>query len=169
MSITESQPNATVTAPLAGLALVAKIRGLLIVSVIAGLVSPMFMAATTSYCPGGIDGSGGFIDAAGQSVDEAPRCIDMALKPSPLLYVAIGLIVLIAINRVMKAADEASALRTLGRASMTVGVLVVVAIMISQVWFQTIPIEQFSTGSWSVLSPFPFGLIDVTDSPMSTP
>ena len=102
-------------------------------------------------------------------MDEASRCIDMALMPSPLVYVAIALIVLIAISRVLKAADEASALRTLGLAAMTVGVLVAVAIMTSQVWFQAISVEQLNTGSWSVVSPFPFGLIDVTDSPMPIP
>ncbi|QYG13265.1 hypothetical protein KY497_02550 [Microbacterium sp. PAMC22086] len=48
------------------------------------------------------------------------------------------------------------------------GALVAVAIVVSRVWFFLIPMEGFAPGSWTVFSPFPFGNIDVTTTPMTT-
>ncbi len=67
----------------------------------------------------------------------------------------------------MKAADERAALRTLEWTLRGVGLLVVVAIVVSHVWFALIPIEQFTGNSWTVFSPFPFGSIDVEVTPMT--
>ncbi|MBP3977130.1 hypothetical protein [Microbacterium sp. BLY] len=44
----------------------------------------------------------------------------------------------------------------------------VVAIIVSHVWFALIPLEQFTGDSWTVFSPFPFGAIDVEVTPMTT-
>lgn len=140
----------------------------MIVTLVAALVYPTLMVASRSYCPGRIDGSGGFIDAAGQPTDEAPVCIDLMLRPSPLVYIAIAAIVLLALGKVMKAGDERGALKDLNRAAIGVGALVAVAIVVSHVWFFLIPMEGFTSGSWTVVSPFPFGNIDVTTTPMTT-
>ncbi|WP_251050647.1 MULTISPECIES: hypothetical protein [unclassified Microbacterium] len=93
----------------------------------------------------------------------------MTLAPGPLVFVGIALIVLIAIGRVMKAPDELTALRILDRSAIAVAALVVVAIVVSQVWFQMIPLEAFNDGSWSLFSPFPSGNIDVEITPMTMP
>lgn len=167
LSLAQTPPQPTTVAGLAGVAVIARIRRVLIVAVIAAMVYPIFMVATIGYCPGGVDGNGGFIDASGRPVDEAPTCVQLTLGPNPLVYVGIALIVLLAIGRVMRASDEPAALRTLDRAAIGVGVLVAAAVIVSVVWFSLIPLDQFSSGSWSVFSPFPFGLINVEDTPMT--
>lgn len=168
MSLAPTTPATVAGSGLPGIAIIAEIRRVLILAVIAALVYPTLMVASRSYCPGGIDGSGGFIDASGQPTGEAPVCIDLKLSPSPLVYIAIAAIVLLALGRVMKASDERSALKTLNRASIGVAALVVLAIVVSHVWFFLIPMEGFTSGSWTVFSPFPFGNIDVTTTPMTT-
>jgi hypothetical protein len=127
------------------------------------------MGATSTYCPGGVDGSGGFIDAVGRPIDEALPCIQLSLRPSPLVYLGIGLIVLFAINRVLRAGNERIALQVLDRAAIGIGVLVIVAVVVSQVWFHLIPITEFMSGSFSFFSPFPFGFIDSSTPPLSVP
>ncbi|GGM37278.1 hypothetical protein [Microbacterium saperdae] len=164
MSLAQTPPQ---TSALAGAPVIARIRRVLILAVVAALVYPMFMVASSGYCPGGVDGNGGFIDASGQPVDEALPCVQLTLGPSPLVYVGIALIVLLALGRVLRASDEPTALRTLDRAAIGVGALVVVAVIVSVVWFSLIPLDQFSSGSISVFSPFPFGVIDVDVTPMT--
>lgn len=162
MSLMQTPPETTA---LAGVAVIARIRRVLIVSVFAALAYTSVMAGTAGYCPGGVDGSGGFIDASGQAVDQALMCVKLELRPSILIYIGIGLIVLLAIGRVMKAPDELVALRILDRAAIAVGALAVVAAVVSGVWLRMIPIEEFTGGSWSVFSPFPFGVINVEIMP----
>jgi hypothetical protein len=143
---------------------------MLIWTIITGLVYSTFMSGSKGICPGGVDASGGFIDAEGRSVDQAPLCVQLNLRPSVFVYFGIVLIVLIALGRVTKAADERAALRTMERAIQGAGLLVALALVISHVWFQMIPLEQFSSfESWSVMSPFPLGVIDVVTEPMTGP
>lgn len=146
---------------------IAGIRRMLIWTIITGLVYSTFMTGSKGTCPGGVDANGGFIDADGRSVDQAPLCVQLNLRPSVFVYVGIALIVLIALGRVAKAADERAALRTMEVAIQGAGLLAVVAVAVSLVWFQLIPLDQFNSGSWSVMSPFPFGVIDVVTEPMT--
>lgn len=168
MSLTPTpHPQDTAATPTAA-AVIGRIRRLLILSVLVAIVFPAFMSGTRGLCPGGPGMDGGFIDASGRSVDEAPMCVQLTLGPSPLLYLGIAVIVVLAVGRVGKAVDRSAALRTLDRAAIGVCALVVAAIVISQVWFQLIPLEGFTSGSWSVFSPFPFGVIDVDVTPMTS-
>ncbi|KKX99782.1 hypothetical protein [Microbacterium sp. Ag1] len=167
MSLTQSSSNTNAVAGLPGVQVIARIRRLLILAVIAALVYPTLMVPSRVTCPGGIDGNGGFFDGSGRPVDEAPLCIQLTLGPSPLVYVGIAAIVLITLGRVMKASDERAALRALNRAAIGIAALVAVAIVVSHVWFFLIPMEGFTSGSWTVFSPFPFGNIDVTTTPMT--
>jgi len=166
VSLPQTSPDTTAVTGFAGAAVVARIRRVLIVAVIAALVYPSLLVASRGYCPGGVDGDGGFIDASGRSVDEAPLCVQMTLGPNPLMFVGIALIVLLALGRVMKASGEPAALKTLDRAAIGVAALAGLAIVVSHVWFSMIPMEGFSSGSWSVFSPFPFGNIDITTTPL---
>lgn len=168
MSLAPSNSPDTASAALPGAVVIAAIRRVLLWSLITAFLYPVFMSAGKATCPGGFDGNGGFIDSAGLPVDEAPQCIQLTLAPSPLVYIAIAVIVLLALGRVMRAADERTALRTLEWAQYGVGLLVVVAIIVSHVWFALIPLEQFTGDSWTVFSPFPFGAIDVEVTPMTT-
>lgn len=166
MSLGPTTPATAAATGLPGVAIIAEIRRVLITTLVAVFVYSTLMVASRSYCPGGFDGSGGFIDASGQQTDQAPVCIDLMLRPSPLVYIGIAAIVLITLGRVMKASDEHTALRTLNRAAIGVSALVGLAIVVSLVWFFLIPMEGFSSGSWTVFSPFPFGSIDVTTTPL---
>lgn len=169
MTLAPTPPNTTDAAGLSGVAVVGRIRRVLIVALIAALGYASFMVSSRSYCPGGFDGNGGYIDADGRPVDYAPQCVDLALKPSPLVFVAIASIVLLAIGRVMKASDEATAQRTLDRAALAVVLLAVLAVVVSWAWFRMVPLEEFTAGTASIVSPFPFGLIDVETTPMTGP
>jgi len=102
-------------------------------------------------------------------VDAAPQCVQLTLGTNPLVYLGIALIVLLAIGRVLRADDEIVAMRILDRSAAFVGLLVVVAIVVSQVWFHLIPITDFFAGASTVFSPFPFGSIDVSITPMPAP
>lgn len=167
MPLAQTPPKDASFVGLPGVVVVAGIRRTLIWTLIIAVLFPAFMSGSRGYCPGGVDGNGGFIDASGRPVDEAPMCVQLSLGPSPLVHVGIALIVLFAIGRVMKASDERAALRILERAIQGAGLLAVVAIIVSNVWFLMTPIEGFSSGSWSVFSPFPFGIISVEITPMS--
>jgi hypothetical protein len=163
---TPSETTAVPGSGLPGVQVIAKIRRLLIVAGIVALVYPSVMVASQTYCPGGIDGSGGFIDASGQPTDEAPVCIELTLAPSPLVYVGIAATVLLTLGRVMKANDEAGALQTLNRAVIGITALVGIGVVVAHVWFSLIPVEGFTAHSWSIVHPFPFGTIDVTTTPL---
>lgn len=167
MSQTQTSPR-TAVAGLPGAEVIGGIRRLLIAAALAAFVYPAFMTSSRGYCPGGVDGSGGFIDASGQPVDEAVTCIQLNLEPSPLMYVGIALIVYLGVGRIRNASDELTALRMLRRSAVAVLVLVAVAIVVSQVWFFLVPIHDFSGESWTVFSPFPFGNIHVDISPWET-
>ncbi|CAH0263137.1 hypothetical protein SRABI76_03539 [Microbacterium oxydans] len=163
MSLAQTSPSTTA---LAGVAVIARIRRVLILAVIIALAYTVVLSGSSGYCPGGFDGNGGFIDSAGQATDQAPMCVTLQLRPSILIYAALGLIVLLAIGRVMKASDELVALRILDRAAIAIVVLAVVAMAVSVVWFRMIPIQDFTGGSWSVFGPFPFGVVSVDITPM---
>lgn len=169
MPLLQDSAKGTDLGALPGATVIRRIRRVLVVSVLAALVFPAFMGGSRGRCFGGIDGEGGFVDSSGQAVDEAPRCVQLALGPNPLLFVGIALIVLLAIGRVIRAADEPAALRTLDRAAILVVVLVLAAAVISQVWFRMVPMEAFNSESWSLFSPFPFGIIDVEITRMTSP
>jgi hypothetical protein len=138
----------------AGATVIRRIRRVLIFSVVAAFIYPLFMGSSRCYCSYVLT----------QGAAEATRCVDFALKPSPFLYAGVALLVLIGIGRVADAVDQRAALRTLDRTMIGVGVLVVGAIVISQLWFRLMPVEDFVAGSGSIFSPFPFGLIDVAVS-----
>ena len=168
--MTSELAGASVGAPaLTGRHVVARIRRLLLISLLAAALYPAFMNASKGYCAGGVNAEGGFIDSAGRSIDEAPLCVQLQLGPSPLVYVGIAVLVWLALGRVMKASDDAAALKILDRSAILVGCLVLVAVVVSQVWFALTPVDTLTSGSFSVMSPFPFGLIDVSTSRLTVP
>lgn len=157
------------TALLPGSVVIARIRRLLYVALAAGVLYSMFVSASKSGCPGGITDTGAFIDANGQPTDIAPVCVNMTLRPSPLVLIAIAAIVLWAIDRVLRRADtEASAVRILDRAALAIMIAAAVSVVIAQVWFALTPLYGLD-GAGTYLWPFPFGSVDLQTSPMSAP
>lgn len=153
---------------LPGAAVIARIRRVMVVALIVAFVYAVLSTGSKSYCPGGFGSNGGFIDSAGNPTTQPPMCISLALQPSPLIFIGLALIVLLAIGRVLKATDETTAIRTLDRAAAGIAILVVCALAISRVWFGLIPITDLDPYSFQLFAPFPFGLIDVATSPMQS-
>lgn len=166
MTLPAAAHYATATGSLPGRAVIARIRRMLVVALAVGFAYTAVTVASASGCAGGFDGGGGFVDSAGRTTELPPTCVQLTLRPTPLVVIAIGLIVMLAIGRVLTAVDERAALRTLDRATAGIGVLAAVAIVVSHVWFQLVPLDDLMSGSWTVFSPFPFGTIDVSTEPM---
>ncbi|MDQ0646567.1 hypothetical protein QFZ53_000763 [Microbacterium natoriense] len=169
MPLPQTSPSNVASSALPGATVIEKIRRLVIVSVIAAFAYAVFMTANRGYCAGGFDAQGGFIDASGRAVDQAPRCVELTLGASPLLYAGIALFVVLAIGRATNASTAMATRRSLNRSAFVVVGIVVFAIVVSQMWFQLVPIEGFASGGGSIFSPFPFGIIDVETTPMTTP
>lgn len=140
------------------------IRRLAATGLLAGVGYSMFSTASQGRCPGGITHDGSFIDRLGNPTDVAPSCIEMTLRPSPVVYLVLALIVVVAVSRATRAESEAAALRTLSWAGLTVILAAVVAVVLAQLSFISIPLEDWDgTG----LPPIPDWLaVDVAVSPM---
>ncbi|HRN29031.1 MAG TPA: hypothetical protein PK781_05360 [Terrimesophilobacter sp.] len=124
------------------------------------------MASSKGYCAGGIRADGTFIDSAGNIVATAPPCIQLTLRPSLLIYLAIAVIVVGSLTIVLRRArSQADALNYLNRGAIVIGILVIASIIIAQTWFLAIPITEWD-GSSAFLYPFPFGAIDVVRTSM---
>lgn len=155
-------------AGLPGARIVNSIRRLVIVAALAAFAYGAFLTGSKGYCPGGMNSDGKFFDADGDVTEVAPSCINLALRPSGLIYVAIIAIVIGVLTRLLRrASDEASAMRSLDRATAAIAILVVVSIIISWIWFRMTPITDWD-GAGMIFAPFPFGSIDVTITPGTT-
>ena len=124
------------------------IRHLLGTAVIAGILSSFLLTASRGQC-----------------YAESGLCVDLRLSASPVLFFGFGVIVLLALDRIInRNLDPFEATRVLGRARLVVKIVAVVAIVVAHVWFWLIPMDDFATGGINLLSPFLFGLIDVSIS-----
>lgn len=150
---------------LPGGAIIVRIRRLLVLALAAASAYSVFTRGTKGICPGGFDGNGGFLDADGNATEIAPSCVQLTLGPSPLVLIAAALLVIGALTRVLRRAENVeAAIRTLDRtATIIVGVLVA-SCAIAVVWFALIPIADASE-SWSAVYPFPFGSVEMTIAP----
>jgi len=145
----ETSPSATVLvgsgAPNNGVSLVRGIRRLLITVGLASLISSWLITASQGRC-----------------YPETGACVDMQLSASPLLFVGFGIIVFVALGRIIdRNLDPFEASRVLARAGFVVKVTAAVAIVVAQVWFALVPMEDFALRGGAIISPFPFGSIDV--------
>jgi len=153
---------------LPGSAIVQRIRRLIVVTISAAILYSALLAGSKGGCAGGITASGMFVDQNGDATDVAPTCVNLALRPNPMMFLLFGAILLWAVHRVLrKAPDDASALRILDRAAVITGLLAVAAIVIANVWFALIPLYGID-GSGTYIWPFPFGAVDFQTSPMTS-
>jgi len=134
------------TSSLPGAAIVRRIRRLLIVALAGLLLYSTFATASRSTC----------------TDDVMPSCMQIDLRPSPIIVAAVVGMLLWALTRVLhRADDEAAALRILDRTAAVMAVLLAVAAVVSQVWMWSVPLETWSGTGWFVL-PFPFGAVELT-------
>lgn len=150
---------------LPGAAVVVGIRSLLSWAIVAAAMIAMFLHGSMGSCSGGLTGSGGFLDAEGRPTDIAPMCGSVTMSASPLMYVAIGLIVLMSLNRILGRADSVDhALRILNNARMVIVVLTLVAFVVGYWAIMTLRVEDWN--NYSILIPFPFTTFDISTNPM---
>ncbi|MFK4730482.1 hypothetical protein ROT00_12400 [Agromyces mediolanus] len=153
---------------LPGATIIRRIRRLLLWGLGTALVYAGLSAASKGLCRGGVSGDGGFVDGDGQTSSAVPLCVNLVLRPSPIVYVAIAAIVLIALTLVLRrAVDEASALRTLDRAVILIVAVTAAWLALTLVSFMSIPLDSWDGGEQFWI-PFTFGNVDIDVSPMQT-
>jgi hypothetical protein len=157
---TTSTPEA---ARLAGAPVIARIRRVLITALIAGVAYSAVTTGSTGRCAGPTTST----TAGDGSVSVHQACIAMQLHPSPVVVVALAVILIVAISRVLKpGVREADALRTLDRAATTIAIVAAASILVSVAWFALIPIGDWQPGSgFGVLFPFPLAEAQLTITP----
>jgi hypothetical protein len=152
----ESQPATTGEAELPALVdrpILRRARALVLWALGAAVLYSSLVASRGS-CPGGFSADGGFLDANGDATTVQPQCVQLVLQPSPVVYLAIAVTVVIALGRAARAADVEAALLTLKRAAFVAVGIAVVSMLVAILWFQGMPLP---TGRGTVLFPFPFG------------
>jgi hypothetical protein len=154
---------------LPGATVLKRVRRLLILTVVCALVYSNSTSASSGICPGGFDGSGGFIDANGDPTAVAPNCLTLSLHPNPLWFVVFALVVTGALSSALKKSKtEADALRYLDSAAAVIVVLSLVCIVVSQVWFWNLPVGEWDGVHTNFVYPYPFGLVEMEVSPLVT-
>lgn len=153
---------------LPGAAIIRRIRGMLLWSVGTAIVYSALSTASQGRCPGGVTGDGGYIDSNGDPTDVAPMCVNLTLRPSPIVFIAIAAIVIIAITLVLRRADsERAALRIIDRAVILMVAVTIGWAALTMVSFFAIPLESWD-GVDPFMIPFTFGNTDIDVSPMQS-
>jgi len=167
MSMTVETRDHQDTAKLPGADMLRRTRDLILVAVIAAIGYWVLLAGSIGTCSGGVDAAGHYLDAAGQVTTVAPQCTNATLHGSPLVLVAIGAIVFLAIGRVLRrATDEDSARRMLRRAAVLVLAVAAGSLVISYLWFAFWASPETLLQRGMLFAPFPFGAIDIATTPM---
>ena len=123
------------------------IRRLLVTAVLAALICSWVILASKGGCY------------------ETGVCVDMQLRVSPVLFFGFAVIVFLALGRIInRNLDPFAATRVLDRAGLVVKIVALVAVVVAHAWFWAIPMDDFATGGGVVISPFLFGIIEVTFS-----
>lgn len=152
-------------ASLPGAAVIRRIRALLLWAFGTALVYGALASASRGRCSGGY-GDGGAVDAAGQPTSAVPMCVSLTLRPSSIVSLAIGAVVIVAISLVLRrATGEAQALRLLDRAAIALVVLTLAWAALTFVSFFSIPLDAWD-GSEPFSLPFTFGDVRVELTPM---
>jgi hypothetical protein len=124
------------------------IRRLLTTAVITAVVSSVLITASRGQC-----------------YTETGVCVDLKLSASPVLFLGIAIVVFFALDRIItRNLDQFEAARVLTRARLVVKIVAAVAIVVAHVWFALIPMDDFGSRGVNVISPFLFGIIEVTTS-----
>lgn len=163
MTTTSNETRDDVLLP--GAEVVVGIRSLLIWAIAAAAMLAVFLRGSMGSCSGGVTGSGGFLDADGRPTDVVPMCGSVTLSASPLVYVAIALIVVLSLTRILRRADTADqALRIVNNARMAIVVLTLVTFVVGFWAISTVHVDDWSSSS--LLYPFPFATFDIATHPM---
>ena len=163
MTITRNETREDALLP--GAEIIVGIRSLLIWAIVAAGMLALFLRGSMSSCSGGLSGDGGFVDSQGRPSDVAPMCGSVIMSASPLVYVAIALIVLMSLTWILGRADTVDrALRIVNNARMIILVLTLVTFVVGYWAIMTLRVEDWN--NYSILIPFPFTTFDISTNPM---
>jgi hypothetical protein len=146
-------PETAVAPTLPGRAVLAASRRLVVVAVLAGVAYSLLSTGSRGG-PAVTSGSGHLMS------------VDLVLRPSPVVHLALGVVYVVAVQWALaRAVDEAHALRLFRRAMLVVVLLAVGSAVIADLWFFSAPLAGWpEPGSW--IAPFPFAAQDVSVSPV---
>jgi hypothetical protein len=136
-----------------------RIRRVVIAAIISVVLYGMFTTASSGRCAGPStqvpDGNGGVL--------VVQECLRLQLHPSPLMFVAFAVIVLVAVRRAsVDGIDRADALRTLDRAATVIALLATAAVVISLAWFAVLATISWTPGQpYTSVFPFPLATLEV--------
>ena len=163
MTVTQDETHQNALLP--GAAVVVGIRSLLIWVIVAVTMLAVFLRGGMSSCTGGVTGSGGFLDGEGRPTEVAPMCGSVTVSAHPLIYVAIGLVVLFSLTRILRRADTVErALSILHNARMVIVVLTLVTFVVGYWAITTLRVEDWN--DYSLFAPLPFAGFDISTRPM---
>ncbi|GAA1823716.1 hypothetical protein [Agromyces salentinus] len=165
MSETLDRAPGTELATLPGAAVIRRIRRLLIWAGVTALVYGTVVTASKGGCPGGVTSDGGYLDGNGEPTSVVPQCVTMTLKPTGLVFVFIGLMVIWSITRVLRTSEQAAAIRILDRAAVVIVAVTVAWAVISMVSFLSVPLQQWD-GTEPFTPGFIFGNVEIVRTPL---
>lgn len=152
---------------LPGAAIVVGIRQLLVWGVVAAALLATLLRGTAGGCSGGIAGTGGgFIGPSGERTDVEPMCGQLTMTTHPLMFLLLAAIVLGALTRVLRRADDVDdALRILANARLVIALATMAAFAIGYLTFFTVDTTDWA--SPGVLIPIPVVGIDIETWPIT--
>ncbi|WP_022890379.1 hypothetical protein [Agromyces italicus] len=162
MAETIDRPASLSTLP--GATVIRRIRRMAFAALGTALVYSVIGAATRGGCVGGSTADG-FMEVNGSAADITPTCVQLTLRPSWIVFVAIAVTVIVAITLILRPGrSEASALRIIDRAVavMIAGTLAWAAL--TMVSFFAIPLDPPSPGE-PFMIPFTLGQVEVDLTP----
>lgn len=134
-------------APPAWATLLLRVRGLMLSGAFAALVYGMLTNASRSACP---TQTGGISTA---------QCETYTLSPSWIVVAAMAIALLAGLGAASRRADAPAALRVLDRTGTVIVAVAFGSIVVAQVWFWMLPLQQVLDQGGGLWFPFPFGAV----------
>lgn len=155
MSETLDRTPAGVASPLPGATIIGRIRGMLLSA----------LGAALGYSILGTASKRGCFDAVSEEAAADSACVNLTLHPSPIVFIAIAVTVIVAITLVLRPGrSEASALRIIDRAVDIIIAGTLAWAALTMVSFFAIPLEPPGPGEPFTI-PFTFGNVDIDITP----
>lgn len=110
--------------------------------------------------------SKGFCPDSGPILDDGShQCVQVSMRPLPLIFIAIVALIYSAISRIStRVSTIENALLVVENRARAMTLLVVVSLVVGHLWFWLVPESIDYSQSWGVVYPFPFVLAEVTTS-----
>lgn len=89
------------------------------------------------------------------------HCYIAQMAPSPWLYAGVAAVAIFTLALVRGAGTRERALAILRRSTLVVGAVFAVAVVVSQVWLHTLPMQDFADSGTNVVPPFLFSSVHV--------